>query len=367
MLPPKKRIISHCTFRSLLESRVRVVAGMSRKRKAVTSLKPDAYRPLAKAKVGRQKPQEDTDVQGDWHCSICCLPGTLMMCDGACGRCFHPECLNLEEVPEGLWECELCKLGKRECFECKRQIQGPVVKCTAAGCRLVFDENCARRFCVEGDALKALRCPRHVCRSCGDSIQRGTRISLKPVRCILCTRAWHTACAPWSIITHLDIDSKDTMIGICDAHPMVGGSLCGYLPRDRRQEVAKVMVATQGEKRAKEVEDCLEVSELQAAVLPTRCPDEWKVVFSAVNSVPHSDFQLSAAMAQRGGGAKPAPFTLIRKSKYVRRGACRPPADLWRVPQPPPVKGEDVSECTCKPGPNGKGCTEGCINRELKA
>ena len=64
-------------------------------------------------------------VDHEDDCFICGDGGELVMCDrGGCAKCYHLECLTIEEKPRGKWMCpwHFCdECGKRAamlCSEC---------------------------------------------------------------------------------------------------------------------------------------------------------------------------------------------------------------------------------------------------------
>lgn len=42
-----------------------------------------------------------------YWCAICNDGGNLLLCD-TCPKTYHKDCINLEEVPDGHWECPKC-------------------------------------------------------------------------------------------------------------------------------------------------------------------------------------------------------------------------------------------------------------------
>ncbi|KAI8814617.1 hypothetical protein BJ742DRAFT_270956 [Cladochytrium replicatum] len=68
-------------------------------------------------KLGHQPSREDEIkiAASDDHCSTCLLPGDLLCCD-FCPRTFHSSCVEegflANELPEGVWECKICKANR---------------------------------------------------------------------------------------------------------------------------------------------------------------------------------------------------------------------------------------------------------------
>ncbi|KAI8808581.1 hypothetical protein BJ742DRAFT_273503 [Cladochytrium replicatum] len=68
-------------------------------------------------KLGQQHGREDEIkvATSDDHCSTCLLPGDLLCCD-FCPRTFHSACVEegflANELPEGAWECKVCKANR---------------------------------------------------------------------------------------------------------------------------------------------------------------------------------------------------------------------------------------------------------------
>ena len=51
---------------------------------------------------------KDDDAADDDECEICGDGGDLLICDG-CEKSYHPQCVDLKEIPEGDWFCPKCK------------------------------------------------------------------------------------------------------------------------------------------------------------------------------------------------------------------------------------------------------------------
>ena len=52
-------------------------------------------------------------------CAECESGGSLLCCDGVCGRSFHPECLDEEPADNESWLCFDCEHEVHRCFACK--------------------------------------------------------------------------------------------------------------------------------------------------------------------------------------------------------------------------------------------------------
>jgi hypothetical protein len=67
--------------------------------------------------------ESDDSSRGDTHhCGVCEGRGSMLLCDGPCGRGFHADCM--KECPDtgegNEWLCKECKNKVHECFICKQ-------------------------------------------------------------------------------------------------------------------------------------------------------------------------------------------------------------------------------------------------------
>ncbi|ETV78133.1 hypothetical protein, variant [Aphanomyces astaci] len=73
-----------------------------------------------KLKISRSKasPVEFEGAGGD-VCTLCGEGGVLLLCDGACHRSFHLDCVGLTDEPtDAKWLCPDCSAGKHRCLAC---------------------------------------------------------------------------------------------------------------------------------------------------------------------------------------------------------------------------------------------------------
>ena len=91
------------SMRELQEEEIRMLTSLS-------SLRPASRRATKVWRGPRKRAQPMEDEHNEDSCTVCNAAGQLLMCD-FCPRSFHPECIGLNEIPTGDWECPLCLHG----------------------------------------------------------------------------------------------------------------------------------------------------------------------------------------------------------------------------------------------------------------
>eukprot|EP00735_Rhodelphis_limneticus_P006195 TRINITY_DN18569_c0_g1::TRINITY_DN18569_c0_g1_i1::g.1086::m.1086 TRINITY_DN18569_c0_g1::TRINITY_DN18569_c0_g1_i1::g.1086 ORF type:complete len:463 (-),score=95.73,sp/Q8NA19/LMBL4_HUMAN/36.81/4e-14,sp/Q8NA19/LMBL4_HUMAN/31.58/2e-08,sp/Q8NA19/LMBL4_HUMAN/39.51/1e-06,MBT/PF02820.13/1.2e-13,PHD/PF00628.24/4.3e-08,PHD/PF00628.24/1.1e+04,PHD_2/PF13831.1/0.00097,DUF3789/PF12664.2/0.29,Mito_fiss_reg/PF05308.6/3.1e+02,Mito_fiss_reg/PF05308.6/0.76 TRINITY_DN18569_c0_g1_i1:9-1397(-) len=94
-------------------------AAAAPKKTVKKSTQPRETRKKGKAKKGKKgkgkaddKPKQVLiEEWEDVHDSVCgeCEEGGELICCDTCTRAYHIECIQLKEIPEGFWQCYLCK------------------------------------------------------------------------------------------------------------------------------------------------------------------------------------------------------------------------------------------------------------------
>ncbi len=146
-------------------------------------------------------------------CAICENGGEILMCDGSCNRSFHPECLEMDEVPAGEeWLCPDCSAQVFTCLLCGETGSvkgGPnagdgndgeefVTKCAVVSCGRFYHDTCTQkddrvRWVKDRKGVESCKCPQHYCRICKKSaaeLQKQQPV----VKCTRCPNAYHEVC-----------------------------------------------------------------------------------------------------------------------------------------------------------------------------
>ncbi|RHY01978.1 hypothetical protein DYB25_014156, partial [Aphanomyces astaci] len=73
-----------------------------------------------KLKISRSKASAvEFEGAGGDVCTLCGEGGVLLLCDGACHRSFHLDCVGLTDEPtDAKWLCPDCSAGKHRCLAC---------------------------------------------------------------------------------------------------------------------------------------------------------------------------------------------------------------------------------------------------------
>ncbi|KAF0729537.1 hypothetical protein Ae201684P_001127 [Aphanomyces euteiches] len=152
-------------------------------------------------------------------CTLCGEGGVLLLCDGACHRSFHLECVGLKSEPsDAKWHCPDCSAGKHRCLSCgkvgKMGSDSGVIQCAMAKCGRFYHMSCMHANThVEWVGKKRFRCPSHFCAVCKKAASTKTTILI----CTHCPQAFHLKCLKNSRILQL---SSTYMI--CSEHLEAG-------------------------------------------------------------------------------------------------------------------------------------------------
>ncbi len=172
----------------------------------------DGWGPSAKKRARKSVVPPARDLNMD-ICAMCENGGEIMMCDGPCNRSFHPECLEMDEVPAGEeWLCPDCSAWVYTCLLCGETGAvkgGPnaeednddeefVTKCAVISCGRFYHNTCAQmddrvRRIKDRKGVKSFKCPQHYCRICKKSAAELHR-QQPVVKCTRCPNAYHELC-----------------------------------------------------------------------------------------------------------------------------------------------------------------------------
>ncbi len=169
-------------------------------------------------------------------CAICENGGEIMMCDGPCNRSFHPECLEIDEVPAvDEWLCPDCSAKVYTCLLCGETGSvkgGPnveengdeefVTKCAVKSCGRFYHDSCIQkddrvRWVKDRKGLQSFKCPQHYCRICKKSaaeLQKQQPV----IKCTRCPNAYHEVCISGLAASakHHSFLRKGKMMVCCD-------------------------------------------------------------------------------------------------------------------------------------------------------
>ncbi|ETV98551.1 hypothetical protein, variant [Aphanomyces invadans] len=130
-------------------------------------------------------------------CTLCGEGGVLLLCDGACHRSFHLDCVGLKDEPsDAKWHCPDCTAGKHRCLACgkvgKMGSEQGVTQCAMAKCGRFYHLNCmhSSNFHVEWVGKKRFRCPSHYCAVC----KKGDSTKAHLLVCTHCPKGFHVKC-----------------------------------------------------------------------------------------------------------------------------------------------------------------------------
>eukprot|EP01133_Synstelium_polycarpum_P008444 gene8444-9933_t len=131
-------------------------------------------------------------------CTVCEKPGDLLMCDGACLRSFHPDCIGSASLPTpgSRWECDDCLNQQNSCFACKKRgiVNMDLLKCKVHQCGKFYHYKCVSEFPLAkmvNTKSPRFNCPLHYCAQCGVSGD-----GKQSVHCFRCPTAFHVICMP---------------------------------------------------------------------------------------------------------------------------------------------------------------------------
>jgi len=142
---------------------------------------------------------EEVEERGDTHhCGQCEGRGNLFLCDGPCGRGFHPDCMpECPDTGEGeQWFCKECRDRVHECFLCHQEGEDDkeVFLCSARLCGKFYHRECVQQNKLTrpnpAGPAGSFFCPRHRCASCSHSLL-AKRVNY--VMCLRCTNSYHCA------------------------------------------------------------------------------------------------------------------------------------------------------------------------------
>ncbi len=169
-------------------------------------------------------------------CAICENGGEIIMCDGPCNRSFHPECLEMDEVPAvDEWLCPDCSAKVYTCLLCGETGSvkgGPnaeedngeefVTKCAVISCGRFYHDSCIQkddrvRWVKDRKGLQSFKCPQHYCRICKKSaaeLQKQQPV----IKCTRCPNAYHELCISGLAASakHHSFLRKGKMMVCCD-------------------------------------------------------------------------------------------------------------------------------------------------------
>ncbi|RHY45169.1 hypothetical protein DYB34_004778 [Aphanomyces astaci] len=151
-----------------------------------------------KMKISRSKASAvEFEGAGGDVCTLCGEGGVLLLCDGACHRSFHLDCVGLTDEPtDAKWLCPDCSAGKHRCLACgkvgKMGSEQGVTQCAMAKCGRFYHLSCMHNTSahVEWVGKKRFRCPSHFCAVCdkGDSAKKRLLV------CTHCPKGFHVKC-----------------------------------------------------------------------------------------------------------------------------------------------------------------------------
>ncbi|EGG13593.1 PHD zinc finger-containing protein [Cavenderia fasciculata] len=154
-------------------------------------------------------------------CTICEKGGELLMCDGACLRSFHVECLGLQSLvtPGQRWECDDCLNQQNSCFSCKKRgiIGMDLMKCKVHQCGKFYHHSCIAEFPLAkmvNTKSPRFNCPLHYCGKCGQSGD-----GKQSVHCFRCPAAYHVTCIPPGVkMLTKSKETRKTGLILCPKH-----------------------------------------------------------------------------------------------------------------------------------------------------
>ena len=153
---------------------------------------------LEQANAEGHMDEEDEEITGcraakkEFVCKSCETSGELLLCEGRCSGAFHLSCLGIEEVPEGEFLCEECKIDKHTCYICRINT-GEVRPCSVLYCGKFYHDDCLKAYPLARISYeRELICPLHACASCGFHKKNSPDVFRgKMYRCVRCPVAYH--------------------------------------------------------------------------------------------------------------------------------------------------------------------------------